>query len=182
MRSEPLGAVCTPADRQCHGTAWRHPRVCPPAGKAGAARRSSPHVPPARWTAFAVVPLAHCRRGRGSGEKDLGARVLPLSALHPMRGRSGPSIRSDGLDSPRVRPPPITQPNGPQKCIGPSPHMWAALGCSTCGPSNRLGSHEDRTASKDLGRKVLACPLRWTVDAMSSHDATLGHASQPVKP
>ncbi len=98
---------------------------------------------PARQTAvvaFAVVPLARRQRERGSGEKDLGATVLPLSPSHASSGaRMIGAVHQIGQL--RFAPRQIaTAANyaatGARRCIGSSPRMWAAIVCLTCGPSN----------------------------------------------
>uniref|UniRef100_A0A0E0ILS6 Uncharacterized protein n=1 Tax=Oryza nivara TaxID=4536 RepID=A0A0E0ILS6_ORYNI len=136
MRFRPLGARRRLHDHQAGPpTSWHG--FAPPSGVAPSRRsRSRSAVVAARAHQLAGPP-SFC--SLVSGEKwdqeraiwELGFFPSPRSALHPARiGRLRFAQRR------AVAAVDYATPNGPQKCIGPSPHMWVALSCSACGPSN----------------------------------------------
>uniref|UniRef100_A0A0E0ASY1 Uncharacterized protein n=1 Tax=Oryza glumipatula TaxID=40148 RepID=A0A0E0ASY1_9ORYZ len=125
----------------------------------GTRRRLRAHLarPPTPWHGFAlplvappswrsrsrsmvVTALAHQLTGPPSPPSSLFRSLV--AALHPAQGIGAVHLigRLRFAQSQDTTAADYAAPNGPRKCIGPSPHMWAALSCSACGPLNCLGS------------------------------------------
>uniref|UniRef100_A0A0D3GY25 Uncharacterized protein n=1 Tax=Oryza barthii TaxID=65489 RepID=A0A0D3GY25_9ORYZ len=107
-------------------------------------------VAPPSWRtrsgSMVVTALAHQLAGPPSPPsslfRSLGVVPLSQSALHPAQGIGAVHLigRLRFAQRQATTAADYAAPNGQRKCTGPSPHMWAVLGCSACGPLNCLGS------------------------------------------